>query len=416
MMSSVKLKMPPKLIPVFQGKARYRGAHGGRGSGKTFSFAKMTAVDGYRLAEAGVSGVILCGREHLNSLEESSMEEVKAAIRSEPFLDDYYEIGEKYIRSRNRRISYTFTGLRHNLDGLKSKARILRAWIDEAENVSETAWSKLIPTVRAEGSGDDDWWQSEIWVTWNRENEDSATNRRFCVSPPADAKIVQLNYNDNPWFPDVLERERVEDQLRRPDTYEHIWEGDYLVLTDAQVFKDKYVIEAFEPEDDWDGPYHGLDFGFSQDPTAATKSFIHNKTLYIRGEMGRAKLELDETAAALASTIPGFTKHVIRADSARPESISYLKRHGCPFIIACKKGRGSVEDGIAFMKSFDKIVIHPDCPTTAKEFKMYSYKVDRLSGDILPIILDSFNHFIDSIRYALEPMIKARSRPGVRML
>jgi phage terminase large subunit len=212
--------LPPKLVPVFEGEARIRGAWGGRGSAKTRTFAKMTAVRGYMWSQAGISGQLLCAREHLNSLDESSMEEVKAAIRSEPWLNDYYEIGQKYIRTRCGRIEYTFAGLRHNVDSIKSKARILLCWVDEAEAVSETAWRKLMPTVREEGS--------EVWVTWNPENKRSATHKRFRENPPEGAKIVEMNYRDNPWFPAVLEAERLEDYHKRPETYGHVWEGEFL--------------------------------------------------------------------------------------------------------------------------------------------------------------------------------------------
>ncbi len=151
-MSSVQFKLPPKLVPVFQGEARYRGSWGGRGSGKTRSFALMTAVEGYRYGKSGISGQILCAREHLNSLDESSLEEVKSAIRSVDWLEDYYEIGERYIRSKDGNIKYVFAGLRHNLDSIKSKAKLLLCWVDEAESVSEAAWRKLVPNVREEGS------------------------------------------------------------------------------------------------------------------------------------------------------------------------------------------------------------------------------------------------------------------------
>ena len=136
----------------------------------------MTAVWGMRWGVSGKQGQILCAREHLNSLDESSMEEVKSAIRSVDCLNSYYEIGEKYIRSRDGRITYVFSGLRRNLDSIKSKARILLCWVDEAETVTETAWQKLIPTVR-----EDD---SEIWVTWNPESKQSATHNRFRVNEP----------------------------------------------------------------------------------------------------------------------------------------------------------------------------------------------------------------------------------------
>ena len=237
MSQKVQLQVPGKLIPVFQGEARYRGAYGGRGSAKTRTFALMTAVNGYRWGMAGNTGQILCGREFMNSLDDSSLEEVKAAIRSVPWLEDYYELGEKYIKSKDGRISYVFAGLRRSLDSLKSKAKLILAWIDEAETVSETAWRKLIPTVREHNS--------EIWVTWNPESKESATHKRFRLDPPDNAKIVQMNWTDNPWFPDVLEQERLADKTKRPDIYDHVWEGDFLVHAEGAY----YATEMREAKD-----------------------------------------------------------------------------------------------------------------------------------------------------------------------
>lgn len=223
-----EIKLPPKLLPVFTGPARYRGAYGGRGSAKTRTFALMTAIKGYQWGMQGQHGQILCAREFMNSLDESSLEEVKAAIRSYDWLKEYYEIGEKFIRSKDGRIRYTFSGLRHNLDSIKSKARILLCWVDEAEPVAEEAWRKLVPTIREEGS--------EIWVTWNPESRKSATHKRFRLNPPSGAKIVELNWRDNPWFPDVLDQERKDDLDKRPEHYPHIWEGDFATVIEGAYY------------------------------------------------------------------------------------------------------------------------------------------------------------------------------------
>lgn len=401
-MTKARIELPPKLIPVFTGPARYRGAWGGRGSGKTRSFAKMTAVRAYMCAEAGISGVILGAREFMNSLEDSSMEEIKQAIAEEPWLDAYFDVGEKYIRTRNRRVSYVFTGLRHNLDSIKSKARILVAWVDEAENVSETAWRKLTPTVREANS--------EIWVTWNPEKDGSPTDKRFRKHPPPNSKIVQLNYTDNPWFPDVLEQERRADRERLDDaTYAWIWEGAYLQNSAAQILAGKYRVAEFEPGDGWDGPYHGLDWGFASDPTVAVRVWIHDSRLWVEYEAGRQGLELDDTAEYLRQRIPGIERYPIRADSARPESISHVRSKGLPNITAVEKWQGSVEDGIAHLRSYKEIIIHPRCKETIQEARMYSYKVDRLTGDVLPDIVDAYNHYWDAIRYALAPLIKRKA-------
>jgi phage terminase large subunit len=406
--NDVRIEIPPKLIPIFEGEARYRGAYGGRGSGKTMTFAKMSAVRAYMFGKAGIGGVILCGREFMNSLEDSSMEEVKQAIRSERILDAYFDIGEKYIRSIDGRIEYKFVGLRNNLDSVKSKARILIAWVDEAENVSEVAWQKLIPTVRTE--------ESEIWVTWNPERNGSPTDLRFRRSRTPDMLIAEMNYPDNPWFPSVLERERQNDLKRLDDaTYRWIWEGAYRENSAAQVFAGKYEMREFVSSSDWNGPYQGIDFGFSKDPTAAIRCWIHDSCLWIEHEAVKVNLELDQTTGFILSRIPAFDRYVTRADSARPESISYLRRYGLPRVVPAQKGKGSIEDGISFIKSFRKVYIHPRCKETLNEFRNYSYKVDRLSGDILPDVVDAFNHSIDSLRYSLEPIMKNRRSLNIRI-
>lgn len=401
----------PKITRNFAQPARTRVFKGGRGSGKTRGLAKRSAIRVYQLAELGVEGVFLASREHLNSLDESSMEEIKAAIRSEPWLADYFDIGEKYVRTKNRRISYAFAGLRHNLDSIKSKARIVGNWTDEAESVSEVAWRKLVNTLREEGEAAGQHWWAENWISYNPESPESATHKRFVASPPDDCIVTTVNWSDNPWFPKLLNAARLEDQRLRPETYEHVWEGEFLTLTDAQVFGGKYAVEEFEPGEDWDGPYQGLDFGFAQDPTAAVQCFINGRRLYIRREAGKVRLELDATADFVKGRIHGFERHVTRADSARPESISYLSRHGLPSIKGVDKWKGSVEDGVEFIKSFDGVVIHPDCEQTAREFRLYSYKVDRLTGDIKPEIVDANNHYVDALRYALAPMIRRREAP-----
>lgn len=222
------IRIPPKLIPVFEGEADVRGAYGGRGSAKTRTFAKMTAVRGYMWSQAGADGIILCGRQFMNSLDESSLEEIKAAIRDEPWLRDHYDVGEKYVRTNDRRIAYRFSGLDRNIDSIKSKSRIRLCWVDEAEPVTEEAWMKLIPTLREE--------DSELWVTWNRERKKSATNLRFGFSSDPRTKIVEINWRDNPWFPEILNRVRLKDKAERPDQYDHVWEGAFKTVIEGAYY------------------------------------------------------------------------------------------------------------------------------------------------------------------------------------
>lgn len=400
-MSEVTIHLPEKLIPVFapeRGAVAYRGAHGGRGSAKTRSFAKMAALFAIQMESEGLRGVILCGREFMASLADSSMEEIKSVIQEDDWLASQFDIGKEYIRTKSGNIRFLFVGLRHNLDSLKSKARVLLTWIDEAENVSETAWRKLIATVMREP-------KSEIWLTWNPESPESATHKRFRENPPSNSIIVELNWSDNPWFPDGLNRERLDDLAYRPDIYRHVWEGDFLTLTAAQVFSGKYQVREFEAGKNWDGPYLGGDFGYSQDPLAAIRAWVYDDCLWIDYEAYGQGVELDDIPTRCA-VIPDFAKYVSRWDSAQPAMISHIRRKGLGRAEGAVKGKGSVEDGVMFIRSFRMVYIHPRCKNTIREFQLYSWKVDRLSGDILPDLEDANNHAIDALRYALEPIMR----------
>lgn len=222
MLVQAEVQIPDKLIPVFEGEADTRGAHGGRGSAKSRTFAKMTAVKAYMWDKAGRSGIILCARQFQNSLADSSLEEIKTAIRETDWLAPHFDIGETYIRTKSGRINYAFSGLDRNIDSIKSKSRLLLAWVEEAESVTEEAWVKLEPTLREE--------DSELWITWNPERKESATNKRYhtkLAKPDPRTKIVEMNWRDNPWFPKILERKRLKAANDDPHNYDHIWEGAF---------------------------------------------------------------------------------------------------------------------------------------------------------------------------------------------
>lgn len=241
-MAKAQIKLPPKLIPVFNGPADVRGAYGGRGSGKTRSFAKMAAVRGYAYGMAGESGIILCARQFMNSLEDSSLEEVKRAIEEEPFLAAYYNVGDKYIKSHDGRITFAFAGLDRNIASIKSKGRLLLCWVDEAEPVTDEAWLTLIPTLREEGSD----WNAELWVTWNPKRKTAAVEKRFRLASDALIKVVELNWRDNPKFPAKLERERQRDLAERPDQYGHVWEGEYATTISGAYFAQPLTVAKAE--------------------------------------------------------------------------------------------------------------------------------------------------------------------------
>lgn len=226
----VKVAVPPKLRPVFLGKADVRGAYGGRGSGKTRTFALMAAITAYRAANTGKDGIILCLRQFMNSLIESSMQEIKSVIRSTDWLLPHFDIGEKYIRTKRGNVSFVFAGLERNVESIKSMSDIILAWVDEAEPVSDDAWRELIPTIRQK--------DSELWVTWNPKRKSAAVEKRFRHTQDPLYKVVQLNWRDNPWFPEKLERDRQRDLVGQPDQYAHIWEGDYVSVVTGAYYAD----------------------------------------------------------------------------------------------------------------------------------------------------------------------------------
>jgi phage terminase large subunit len=370
----------------------YRWAYGGRGSAKSRSFALMACVWGYAEPLR-----ILAAREFQISIKESFHAELKAAIGMYPFLEAHYEIGVDYLRGKNG-TEFIFRGLRHNSSGIKSLSSIDLTIVEEAETISEESWLDLEATVFRNI-------KSELWAIWNPQKENSPVDKRFRKNPPANGMGVEVNWQDNPFFPVGLNELRKREQQRLdPNTYAHIWEGAYLINSDKQVLAGKYVIEEFTPKDDWDGPYFGSDWGFSKDPTTLVKLWVYQDRLYIEYEAYGVGVEITETPA-LFDSVPGSRKHTIRADSARPETISYMKRQGFN-IVGAKKGPGSVEDGIQHLRGYEKIVIHPRCKYTTQEARLYSYKTDRLSGDVLPVILDEHNHCIDSCRYAIEPLMR----------
>lgn len=396
-MTTATIELPPKLVPVFalpRGAVQYRNGKGGRGSGKSFNFAKMAAIWGYAEPLR-----ILCTREFQASISESFHAELKAAIASEPWLEAHYDVGVDYLKGANG-TQFIFRGLRRNVQSVKSLAKIDLTIVEEAEDVPEASWLALEATVFRQP-------KSELWAIWNPRSPESPVNKRFVISPPANAITVELNHSDNPFFPPGLETLRRREQDRLDDaTYQHVWEGGFLVNSDAQVLAGKWREDEFEPRDTWDGPYQGGDFGYAQDPTAAVRCYIHGDTLYVSHEAGGRGIELDHIASRTCEAIPDFAFYASRWDSASPGSISILTRSGLNRAEPAPKWQGSVDDGIRFLRSFKQIVIHPRCKQTINEARLYSYKVDRLTGDVMPTLVDANNHYIDALRYAVAPLIK----------
>lgn len=388
-------QLPPWAHVLFT-PSRYKVLYGGRGSGKSYAVADALLELGRRSRIR-----VLCSRELQISIKESVHFLLTQRIEAHG-LDDFYEIFIDQIRGANG-TQFIFKGIRHNVNSIKSMAGVTHCWVEEAQSISAESWRVLVPTIREPGS--------EIWVTFNPLNRDDVIYREFVERDRPGSIVRRINWSDNPYFPSVLDEERRMMQALDPDAYAHIWEGYCWERSNAQILHGKWVVQEFDVNPRWDGPYHGIDFGFSQDPTTMVRVWVGDRCLWVEHESYARQLELDNTAAQWAQDVPGHADYVSRADSARPESISYLARHGVPNIRSAPKWSGSVMDGIAHLRQYDRIVIHPRCTHTAEEARLWRYKTDPASGDPLPIILPGHDHCMDAIRYALAPLILNRTAP-----
>lgn len=387
-MSELTIETAAVFEPLLR-PARYKGAEGGRGSGKSRFFAGLaieeSIIDG---------GDTVCIREIQRTLDQSVKKLLENTIQ-EQNLGAYFEVQDRRILTRPARGGQgviAFEGMQnHTADSIKSLEGFKRAWVEEAQTLSERSLSLLRPTIRAEGS--------ELWFSWNPRFKSDPVDQFFkgAESPP-DSVVVRANYMDNPWFPEVLRIEMEYDRKRDPEKYAHVWLGEYETHSEARVFKN-WKIEDFERPP---GTVYrlGADWGFSIDPSVMVRCSIDGNRLYVDYEAYRIGCEIVNLPELFLS-IPEAEKWPSTADSARPETISHMQRHGFPKMTAAIKGAKSVEEGISFLQSFD-IVVHPRCKHVIDELTLYKYKQDPMTGDVLPVLEDKNNHCIDALRYACE--------------
>ena len=378
------IQLPKWSECLFDESARYIAVKGGRGSGKSRSVA--TALN---LRAAAKPLRILCVREIQKSIRDSSKRLLDDDAERNG-LSSFYSSLETEVRGANGSL-FLFAGLRSNIDSIKSMEGIDICWVEEAQSVSKTSLETLIPTIRKPGS--------QIIFTWNPKHETDPIEEMFGRDDlPPDTRLKTVNYVDNPWFPDVLQKEADYDLSRDPEKYNHVWMGGYLRNSESRVFRN-WTVEEFEAPAD--ALFRlGADWGFASDPSVLVRCHIVGRKLFIDYEAHMVGCEIMDLPSLFMS-VPGAEKWPITADSARPETISHMRNNGFPKIQAAVKGPKSIEDGIEWLKSFD-IVVHPRCRHTIDELTMYSYKTDPLTQLVLPLLEDKNNHIIDALRYACE--------------
>lgn len=393
---TLDIPTPRWLLPFLE-PSRFKGAYGGRASGKSHGFAEMLVE---RCVMQKTDAV--CVRETQKSLKMSVKKLIEIKIESMG-VGGLFDVQDKIIKAPYGGI-IIFEGMsNHTAESIKSLEGYDIAWVEEAQSLSQRSLDLLRPTIRKKGS--------ELWFTWNP---------RFATDPidallrgddlPPRAIVQQVNYRDNPWLPDEMLEELEYDRNRDPDKFAHIWLGEYQRNSEARVFRNWRVEEIEAPA----GVTFrlGADFGFSIDPSCALRCWIDGRNLYVDHETYRIGCEVDQLPD-LFMAVPDAENWPMVADTSRPETISYLRRHGFPKIQAAVKGARSVEEGIAFLQSFD-IIVHPRCQHLIDELTLYSYKIDPLTDQVLPVLADKDNHLIDALRYACEGVRRANVTPITR--
>ena len=383
---TLQISTPRWAVPLMR-PARYKGIYGGRGSGKSHFFAEGTIEEHILNPDRAT----VCLREVQQSIKMSVKRLLELKIE-QLGVSKYFNIQDTMIKSRLGKGLILFQGMQnHTADSLKSLEDFDCAWFEEAQNASQRSLDLLRPTIRKPNS--------ELWFSWNPEEKTDPVDvlLRGPEAPP-DSIVAPVNYYDNPWFPDVLRAEMEYDRSRDLDKYNWIWRGQYRKINGARVFKN-WRVEEFDTDPAAQFRF-GADWGFSVDPTVLVRLYVIGRKIYIDYEAYRVGCEIEDTPD-LFMQVPEAERWPIVADSSRPETISYVRRHGFPKIRRAVKGKGSLYDGIEFLKSYD-IIVHPRCRRVIDELGSYSYKIDPVTQLVLPELEDQDNHVIDAMRYALE--------------
>lgn len=401
-MTTLQIQTARVFLPLLA-PSRYKALYGGRGGAKSHFFAEALVERCVIDPETRA----VCTREIQKSLAQSVRQLIidkieKFGVKSRFVVPMDNESAIFVLDGVGRRVGrIDFSGLQnHTKDTIKSLEGYDIAWMEEAQSISQRSLDILRPTIRKPGS--------EIWASWNPNKPTDPVDALFRgPHPPRNSVVVEVNYHDNPWLPDELKEEMEGDRLRDPDKFAHVWLGGYQGRSESRVFRN-WKVEEFTTRPDAVFRY-GADWGFAVDPTVLVRGYLVGRTLYIDHEAYKVGCEIDKTPA-LFDTVPGSRDWRITADSARPETVSYMRRNGYPKIVAALKGQGSVEDGVSFLQSFD-IVVHPRCEHVIAELAAYSYKVDKMTDEVLPVLEDKDNHTIDALRYALEGLRRAGVAP-----
>ena len=395
-MSKISLKIPEAFEFLFTPK-RYKVAYGGRGSGKSESYARALLGRGMHKKE-----LILCTRELQVSIQDSVHRLLAATIDKEG-LHDHYEVLQSTIRHRRNGTEFIFKGLKHNITEIKGLQGVTIVWAEEAENISHRSWEVLIPTIRADGS--------EIWISFNTKNRNDPTYERFVATHRDDAIVRKVSWRDNMFFPDVLRKEAESLRLTDPEAYEHIWEGGFDTRRSGAIYA-KQIAKAREdgrichvPYDPSCQVFTAWDIGFADTTAIWWLQFVGRELRWLEGYEASGE-QLDHYVNVIKSKPYNYDTHYLPHDGGhgniRGESVSgQLFKMGVKNVVLPRES--DISSGIELVRQclaysvFDEV----KCKEGIRALENYAYEWD----DARSVFKSKPKHdwasnFADSARYA----------------
>lgn len=394
----MKAQFPEKLRCLFQ-PSRYKFIRGGRGSGKSWGVARALLLKAAQKPER-----VLCTREVQKSIKQSVHQLLRDQIQALG-LSSFYEVLEHEIRGKNGSAFY-FSGLSdQTADSIKSFEGCTLVWCEEAQTITQRSWRILTPTIRAPGS--------EIWATYNPALETDETHQMAVIRPAPDTISVLMNYSDNPWFPDELERERLHAQATmKPEEYMHIWEGQCMPAVEGAIYFDEVAKAETEnrfrpaPADPLLKTHAVWDLGWNDSMSIILVQRSGAGELRVVDYIEDSHRTLADYAGDLkvmrhnwgSDWLPhdGFTKE-FRTGKSAEEILTALGR-----TVAATPNM-DVEGGIrAARLVFPRIYFNTDAPGVARLrecLKRYRRNVSAKTGEAGAPLHDEYSHGADAFRY-----------------
>ena len=379
----IVIEIPEEFERLFDTDWREAAVYGGRFSMKSHTVARYLLIRA-RMAKTR----ILCAREFQNSIVDSS-HQLLADLINLYELNDFI-VTDKTIENRITGSDFLFKGLHRNQQGIKSIEGIDVAWVEEAQTVSTESIEILTPTVRKPGS--------QIIYTYNRLLEDDPVHKRLVIEGRPNTLVINVNYDTAErygFIPDVILNEIEDDKINRPSLYKHKWLGEPSNI-ERKVYKDWKFIDEVPHEARLER--YGLDFGYTNDPTAIVAIYYYNGG-YILDEIAYQKGLSNKQIADILNSVP---KAPVVADSAEPKSIDEIRSYGIT-ILPTIKGHDSVNQGVQFVQR-QRISVTNRSHNITNEYMRYLFDEDK-NGRLINKPIDLFNHAMDAIRYGFDGLM-----------